>query len=75
MFCFFGWESCRILTPWPGIKPAPPAFEGEVLTTEPPGKTHLCALLIVNSQFSYKEEIVLKYRFDINFYPPLPATP
>ena len=27
-----------ILTPGPGTEPAPPALEGEVLTTEPPGK-------------------------------------
>ena len=35
----FGWEACGILTPQPGIKPIPPALEGEVLTTEPPGKS------------------------------------
>ena len=28
-----------ILAPGPGIKPAPPALEGEVLTTGPPGKS------------------------------------
>ena len=27
-----------ILTPWPGIEATPPALEGEVLTTGPPGK-------------------------------------
>ena len=36
MFWFFGHKSCGILAPWPGIKPVPPAFEGEVLTTRPP---------------------------------------
>ena len=35
---FFGNKWCGILTPWPGIKPTPPALEGEVLTTGPPGK-------------------------------------
>ena len=27
-----------MIVPGPGIKPAPPALEGEVLTTGPPGK-------------------------------------
>ena len=39
MFWFFGGEACGILAPWPGIKPAPPALEGEVFTTGPPGKS------------------------------------
>ena len=39
MFWFFGCEACGILAPWQGIEPAPPALEGEVLTTEPAGKS------------------------------------
>ena len=39
MFWFFGHEACGILVPQPGIEPAPPALEDEVLTTEPPGKS------------------------------------
>ena len=39
MFCFFGPEACGILASQPGIKPAPPALEGEVLTTRPLGKS------------------------------------
>ena len=39
MFCFFGREACGILAPWPGIEPAAPALEGEILTTGPPGKS------------------------------------
>ena len=39
MFWFFGHEACGILAPWTGIEPAPPALEGEVLTTGPPGKS------------------------------------
>ena len=35
----FGHEACGILTSQPGIKPAPPALEGEVLTTRLPGKS------------------------------------
>ena len=40
MFWFFGHEPCGILAPRSGIEPAPPALEGDVLTTEPPGKSH-----------------------------------
>ena len=39
MFWFFGREACGILAPRPGIEPAPPALEGEVLTTGPPRKS------------------------------------
>ena len=39
MFWFFGHEACGILAPRPGIEPAPPALEGEVLTTGPAGKS------------------------------------
>ena len=35
----FGRKVCGFLAPWPGIKPAPPALEGEVLTTGLPGKS------------------------------------
>ena len=37
MFCFFGYEACGIVSPQPGIEPAPPALEDEVLATGPPG--------------------------------------
>ena len=39
MLWFFGCKTCGILAPWPGIEPAPPALEGEVLTTGPPEKS------------------------------------
>ena len=39
MFWFFGPQACGILAPRPGIEPAPPALEGEVLTTGQPGKS------------------------------------
>ena len=39
MFWFFGREAYGILAPRPGIEPTPPALEGEVLTTGPPGKS------------------------------------
>ena len=42
-FCFMFWlvgcKACGILAPRPGIEPSPPALEGEVLTTGPPGKS------------------------------------
>ena len=42
-FCFYGFvvlamSHVGVLAPRPGIKPAPPASEGEVLTTGLPGK-------------------------------------
>ena len=39
MFWPFGSKACRILDPWPGMKPAPSALEGKALTTGPPGKS------------------------------------
>ena len=38
-FWFWGHEACGILAPRPGIKPPPPALEGQVLTTGPSGKS------------------------------------
>ena len=43
-FWFFGYKACGILTPWPGIEPAPPALEGKVLTTGPPGSLYIITL-------------------------------
>ena len=39
MFWVFGPEACGILAPRPGVKLTPPALEGKVLTTGPPGKS------------------------------------
>ena len=39
MFCFFGPKACGILALRPGIEPAPPALEGEILTTGPLGQS------------------------------------
>ena len=44
MFWFFGHEAYGLLAPRPGIKPAPPALEGKVLTAGLPGKPLLCSL-------------------------------
>ena len=45
IFGFFGQEACGILAPGPGIEPAPPALEGEVLTAGPPGKVSVLFFL------------------------------
>ena len=37
-YVFWGHKACRILAPWLGIEPTPPALKGKVLTTGPPGK-------------------------------------
>ena len=42
MFWFFGRQACGILATRPGIQPATPAVEGEVLTSGPPGKSLGC---------------------------------
>ena len=39
MFWFFGCEACGIVGPQGGMEPTPPALEGGVLTTGPPGKS------------------------------------
>ena len=47
MFWSFGPEACGILAPWPGIKPAPPALEGQVPSTGLLGKSHhICGLCL-----------------------------
>ena len=38
VWVFFGSKACGILILWLGIESAPPALEGEVLTTGLPGK-------------------------------------
>ena len=37
MFWCFGQETWNVLAPWPGIEP--PAVEGEILSSGPPGKS------------------------------------
>ena len=52
---FFDLEACRILAPRPGFEPTPLALEGEVLTTEPPGKPLL--LLFCQSSLLAKPDL------------------
>ena len=43
LFCYFCHQACGTLAPQPGTEPAPPALEGEVLTTGEPEKSQeLC---------------------------------
>ena len=49
---FFGREACGILGPRPGIKPAHPILEGEILTTGPPGKSPDCCFYLWNKSSS-----------------------
>ena len=47
LFWFFGCKACGIPipAPRPGMEPAPPVLEGEVLTTGPPGKSFPLCLM------------------------------
>ena len=42
MSWFLGHETYGVLAPQRGIEPTPPSLEGEVLTTRPSVKSHLC---------------------------------
>ena len=57
MFWFSGCEACGILALQPGIKPAPPASEDEVLTTGLPGKSPY----LLKITFSNNEMEIIKY--------------
>ena len=47
LFWFFGCKACGILAPRLEMEPAPPALEGEVLATEPPGKSQYRLILLI----------------------------
>ena len=53
MFWFFDHEACVILPPWPGIEPATPALEGNVLTTGSLGKSPPCWFLDLQIYYSF----------------------
>ena len=55
MFCFFGCEACGILAPRPVMEPAPPALEGDVLTTGLPGKSLSILFLTILNIFKSKK--------------------
>ena len=52
MFWFYGQETRGILAPQPGTEPAPPALEGEVITSGHPGKSHWATLCRVGKTAS-----------------------
>ena len=41
VLCFAFLATRHVLAPWPGVEPTPPALEGKVLTTVPPGKAQV----------------------------------
>ena len=43
--------ACRILFPWPGIKPTSPALEGRFLTTGLPGKPHSSSFFFLTAEY------------------------
>ena len=58
MFRFFGHEACGVLAPQPGIEPAPPALEGEVLTTGLPGMSPV-AISSFSKSVSLFQDLIL----------------
>ena len=63
-FWFFGCEACGILAPWPGIEPAPPALEGEVLTAGPPEKSLF--FLVLTRTWNLSPEQILSVQDIVN---------
>ena len=65
----FGLKACGILAPYPGIEPAPPALEGEVLTTGPSGESQSFNFLLLLKIEACSHEAnctVSKYVLDSN---------
>ena len=59
MFWFFGCKACGILAPRPGVKPVSPALESKVLTTGPPGKSHMLSFLILSKSIENHDLFLL----------------
>ena len=55
-FGVFGLDARRILAPPRGIEPVPPALEGEVLATGPPGKSLKCFFLLSLKSLMTKQQ-------------------
>ena len=55
----FGYKACRVLVSQPGIEPAPPVLEEEILTTGPQG-TSLCHII---------DMVIYSYASVFSFYP------
>ena len=64
MFWFFWFTlACRILAHQPGIKPACPALEGKVLTTELPGQRGPWQNILLNEFLKAGVHLLLKFQF------------
>ena len=70
-FGFFGQEACRILAPWPEIKPVFPIWKGKISCTGPlgesPGVLALPTLSLLCHCFIPVMEISLLYRLSIGW--------
>ena len=51
LFYFFDWVACRILVPWPGVEPMPPAVEAWL-------PDHWTAREVPSSQFKIKAQVL-----------------
>ena len=72
MLQLFSHEACGILAPCPGIKPAPPALEGEVLTIDHQGSP---AILLVASGSHVTEFSPMDYEYMFNVWRPIHFLP
>ena len=71
-FVFCGHEACEISALRPGIETPPPALEGKVLTTGPPGKPLTCSFYLPGPLMAFQFAIfVLKACFSFGY--PWPA--
>ena len=67
MFPFFDHGGCGVLAPWPGIEPTPSALEGEVLTTEQPGRSQIFTF-IITLKYLRKESFLKGFFFFSVFF-------
>ena len=72
MFWFFGYKACGILAPWLGIRPAPPALEGKVLTTDHQGSP---TILLVAGGSHVIEFSPMDYGYMFNVWRPIHFLP
>ena len=67
MFWFFDSEACEILAPQPGIEPACPVLEGEVLTPGPPGKSPI-PITFEYYQFDSKSRLIISVPLKVKIF-------
>ena len=61
LFWFFSNEACGMLALWAGIKPIPPALEGEILATGPSGKSLLASFKCTLCLFTLPSWFLFKH--------------